>query len=52
MSRRAMMARPERLLTRFCTTASVLVMRATNNDKLKALMGRVIPKRKGAVNNG
>ena len=30
----------------------ILVMLATNNDKLKALMGRVIPKRKGAVNNG
>ena len=30
----------------------ILVMLATNNDKLKALVGRVIPKRKGAVNNG
>ena len=30
----------------------ILVMLATNNDQLKALVGRIIPKRKGAVNNG
>ena len=30
----------------------ILVMLATNNDQLKALLGRVIPKRKGAPSNG
>lgn len=30
----------------------ILVMLATNNDQLKALAGRILPKRKGAVNNG
>ncbi len=30
----------------------ILVMLATNNDQLKALLGRVIPKRKGAVTSG
>jgi len=30
----------------------ILVMLATNNDKLKALLGRIIPRRKGAKANG
>ena len=30
----------------------ILVMLATNNDKLKALLGRIIPRRKGAQANG
>lgn len=30
----------------------ILVMLATNNDKLKGMMGRIIPKRKGAETNG
>ena len=30
----------------------ILVMLATNNDRLKDLVGRVIPKRKGAASNG
>ncbi|MBD5098463.1 MAG: branched-chain amino acid ABC transporter permease [Clostridiales bacterium] len=30
----------------------ILVMLATNSDKLKALMGRIIPRRKGAADNG
>ena len=30
----------------------ILVMLVTNNDQLKALAGRIIPKRKGAVNHG
>lgn len=30
----------------------ILVMLATNNDRLKDLMGRIIPKRKGAAANG
>ena len=30
----------------------ILVMLVTNNDNLKALAGRIIPKRKGAVNHG
>ena len=28
----------------------ILVMLATNNAKLKALLGKIIPKRKGAAN--
>ncbi len=30
----------------------ILVMLVTNNDKLKVLLGRVLPKRKGVVNDG
>ena len=30
----------------------ILVMLVTNNDGLKALVGRIIPKRKGAAANG
>ena len=30
----------------------ILVMLATNNDQLKGLLGRIIPKRKGAADNG
>ncbi len=30
----------------------ILVMLVTNNDKLKVLLGRVLPKRKGGVNDG
>ena len=30
----------------------ILVMLATNNDRLKALVGRIIPRRKGAADNG
>ncbi len=30
----------------------ILVMLATNNDQLKALVGRIIPKRKGAASHG
>ena len=30
----------------------ILVMLATNNDQLKALAGRILPKRKGAADNG
>ncbi len=30
----------------------ILVMLATNNDNLKALLGRLIPRRKGAADNG
>ena len=30
----------------------ILVMLATNNEKLKALVGRIIPRRKGAADNG
>ncbi len=30
----------------------ILVMLATNNDTLKSLVGRIIPKRKGAASNG
>ena len=30
----------------------ILVMLVTNNDTLKALAGRILPKRKGAANNG
>ena len=30
----------------------ILVMLATNNDQLKALVGRILPKRKGAADNG
>ena len=30
----------------------ILVMLATNNDQVKGLVGRIIPKRKGAADNG
>ena len=30
----------------------ILVMLVTNNDQLKTLAGRIIPKRKGAASHG
>ena len=30
----------------------ILVMRATNDDRLKSMLGRIVPKRKGVVSNG